>query len=361
MKIIYTGVQYSFYKKEYGLSFEHNNFYLSLKNLPGVEVIYFPFDRILEVGKKKFNQELREAIEKEEPELLFVFMLSDEVSPELLDEVKKKGKTKTLAWFADDHWRFFNYSRYWAPHFDWAVTTAYPKAAGWYRRIGYRNVIYSQWAANAALYKPSVIDSHQSSVISYQSDVSLVGSWNQSRDKIIKALQRAGIPVAVYGAGWKTGRLSEGEMIRLFSESKVNLGINAPSVDYSLKSLGKIFFRRSVNRIVQDFSHFPQNLHSWLSGKKTSQIKARIFEIPACGGFLMTGYADDLEKYYALGKEIIVYENIPDLVEKVRYYLGHDEERERIARAGYERTIREHTYEKRFREIFKTIGLHYAP
>lgn len=348
MKIIYTGIQYSFYKKESGLSFEHNNFYLSLKNFPGVEVIYFPFDRILEVGKKKFNEELREAIEKEKPELLFVFMLTDEVSRELFDEVRRKGITKTLAWFSDDHWRFFNYSRYWAPHFDWVVTV-YPKAVGWYRGIGYQNVISSQWGANTELYKPVGMER--------KVNVSLVGSWNQSRGAIIDEFKRAGIPATVYGAGWKTGRLSERDMIRLFSESKVNLGINTPSVDYSLKSLGKIFFRRSVNRIVPDIWHFPQNLHSWLSGKKTPQIKARIFEIPACGGFLMTGYADGLETYYELGKEVVVYENTTDLIEKTKYYLNHDEERERISRAGYERTIKDHGYEKRFHEIFRIIGI----
>ncbi len=350
MKIIYTGVQYSFYKKEYGLSFEHNNFYLSLKNLPGVEVLYFPFDRILEVGKKRFNQELKEAVDREQPELLFVFMLSDEVNPELLDAVRKKGTTKTFAWFADDHWRFFNYSRYWAEHFDWAVTV-YPKAVEWYRQIGYDNAIYSQWAANTALYKPASGER--------STDVSFVGSLNQSREKIVAAFRRAGMPLVVYGAGWNAGRLSEGDMIRLFSESKINLGINAPSVDYSFKSLGKIFFRRSADRIVPNFRHVPQSFRSWLHGKKTPQIKARIFEIPACGGFLMTGYADDLERYYDIGKEIVVYKSVDDLIDTARYYLNHDQERERIARAGYERTLRDHTYGKRFREIFKKIGLPY--
>jgi len=42
---------------------------------------------------------------------------------------------------------------------------------------------------------------------------------------------------------------------------------------------------------------------------------------------------------------------------KIRYYLEHDEEREKIAMAGYQRTLGEHTYEKRFEQIFKTIGL----
>ena len=46
-----------------------------------------------------------------------------------------------------------------------------------------------------------------------------------------------------------------------------------------------------------------------------------------------------------------------DLVEKVRYYLKHEDERAAIAQAGYERTLREHTYVHRFRDIFGQMGL----
>ncbi len=357
MKIIYTGIQYSFYKKAAGLSFEHNNFYLSLKDLPGIEVKYFPFDRILEVGKKKFNEELLEAVKTWQPDLLFVFMLTDEVSKDTLSSVRSETRTKTFAWFSDDTWRFWSYSRHWTPFFDWVVTV-YDEPYEWYQKLGFKNVIKSCWAANTELYKP-VADS---SVISHQSSapyVSLVGSWNGGRQRVVDALGKAGVNVSVFGAGWGGGRISEEGMIRLFGESKINLGLNQPNMDYSVKSLGKLFFRRSVNKIVPDFWHFPRNFRSFLAGRKISQIKARVFEIPACGGFLLTGYAKGLERYYEPGKEIAVYRDEKEIPEMVKYYLEHEDERKNIARAGYERTVKEHTYEKRFREIFKKIGLNY--
>jgi spore maturation protein CgeB len=52
---------------------------------------------------------------------------------------------------------------------------------------------------------------------------------------------------------------------------------------------------------------------------------------------------------------MVFYRGAEELIQKVRYYLGHDDERRRIAKAGYERTIKDHTYEKRFREIFSII------
>ncbi|MBI4085295.1 MAG: glycosyltransferase [Candidatus Liptonbacteria bacterium] len=349
MRIIYTGIQYSFYKKEAGLSFEHNNFYLSLKDFPGVEIKYFPFDRILEVGKKKFNEELFEAAKSWQPDLLFVFMLTDEVSKETLSKIRRETQTKTLAWFSDDTWRFWSYSKHWAPFFDWVVTV-YDEPFEWYQKLGFKNVIKSCWAANTKLYKPSADELPTT-------DVSLVGSWNKGRKRVIDALRKAGVKVSVYGAGWGEGRISEEGMIKLFGSSKINLGLNQPNMDYSAKSLGKLFFRRSVHRIVPDFWHFPRNLHSFLVGRKISQIKARVFEIPACGGFLLTGHAKGLERYYETGKEIAVYKNEEEIPEIVKYYLVHEEERKKIARAGYERTIRDHVYEKRFDEIFSKIGL----
>jgi len=43
------------------------------------------------------------------------------------------------------------------------------------------------------------------------------------------------------------------------------------------------------------------------------------------------------------------------MVQKVRYYLDHDEEREHIARAGRERALRDHTWKQRFQAMFAKL------
>ncbi len=45
------------------------------------------------------------------------------------------------------------------------------------------------------------------------------------------------------------------------------------------------------------------------------------------------------------------------MIEKIGYYLHHETERSEIALAGYHRTIRDHTYEKRFNTLFQQMGL----
>lgn len=345
MKIIYLGIQRSNYNFSAELSFEHYNFYESLKRLEGVEVIYFPYERFVEIGREKGNQELLNLVKKEKPDLFFAFMFTDELLPEVLEELKKY--TVTLAWFADDHWRFDNYSRYYAPYFSWVVTT-YSKAVEQYRGIGVKNVIHSQWAANINLYKPNY---RGSSLI----NVSFVGGWSRPRQKIIFALKKAVIDVKVYGGGWSAGKINEEEMIKIFSNSKINLALNPAPGYFNKNSLGRLFFKRSRDKIVPDFN-FYGNFRTWLN-RGIRQIKARHFEIPACGGFLITETADNLGDYYDMGKEIAVYKNVDDLIAKIKYFLKNDAERQKIASAGYQRTIRDHTYKKRFTEIFKTIGL----
>ena len=69
----------------------------------------------------------------------------------------------------------------------------------------------------------------------------------------------------------------------------------------------------------------------------------------------MTSVANNLSDYYTPGEQIVTFDNANDLVDKVRYYLSHEQERKRIADAGRLRTLAEHTYEQRFNEIFNLM------
>lgn len=346
MKILYVGAENDRYDPSQGKSFEYVNFYSTLKNFPNTQIIYRPFDDIAKMGKREFNANLLKTVIKERPDIMFVFMVSDELDTQTLLEIKKC--IVSVAWFADDSWRFHNYSRFWARYFTWVVTT-YSWAPQLYRKYGQPNVIRSQWGIDQAAYRPVPWTGG-----GLPPEVSFVGSWSRPRQGIILALKRAGIPVRVYGGGWDGGRIREAQMLEIFSNSKINLGLNPAPGLWNFNSLGRLFMRRSVDKFVPDF-HFCRNVKSWLS-RGIPQIKARHFEIPACNGFLITSAADDLEKFYQIGEEITVYKDIRELIEKIKYYLAHKNERKRIARAGYERTLREHTYTKRFSEIFRKIG-----
>jgi len=81
-------------------------------------------------------------------------------------------------------------------------------------------------------------------------------------------------------------------------------------------------------------------------------VNQRVFDVPACGSFLLTDYREDLGMLFALDKEMICYHGLEDLEKKVRYFLENSEEREAISLAGQRRVKAEHGYEQRLVFIF---------
>jgi spore maturation protein CgeB len=85
-------------------------------------------------------------------------------------------------------------------------------------------------------------------------------------------------------------------------------------------------------------------------------IKGRNFEIPGCGGFTLTGLADNLDDYYRLGSEVVCFGNVDDMSAVIKEYLEDDDRRRTVAEAGQRRTLAEHTYVHRFAKIFEEMG-----
>jgi len=338
---------------ERGGGFEHYNFYHTLKtmNRGGNEVIYFAVDELIrKESKEEINKKLLSIAYAEKPDFLWFSPGGDIISKETVKELTEKSGATTMIWMSDDHWAFEKSSKYWAPLFHWVSTTD-SKAPEKYKRIGCNNVIKTQWAYNPSACKkidlPKIYD------------VTFIGQPHSHRRVLIDKLIKNGINVQCWGFGWKNGRISQEDMINKICQSKICLNFSKSS-GILWKELANLFLRRrmydrkiminSPRRIVDNFKAFPSTM-------RTNQIKGRNFEVPACGSFFLTEYADNLDSYYKIGEEIVCFSGIKDLEEKIKYYLNHEEERERIARAGYERTLKEHTYEKRFNQMFKVMGL----
>jgi spore maturation protein CgeB len=92
--------------------------------------------------------------------------------------------------------------------------------------------------------------------------------------------------------------------------------------------------------------------------KETDGMNCRLFEATGCGAFVLTENRPTIPDFFAPGKEVAVFNSREELVERVRHYLSHPEERETIARQGYERAQRDHTYEVRLRKLLEIVGQH---
>ena len=86
-----------------------------------------------------------------------------------------------------------------------------------------------------------------------------------------------------------------------------------------------------------------------------SGIPLRVWDVLGAGGFLMTNYQPELELYFELGKDLVIFENKRELVQKAAYYLEHEQERQKIAENGYKKVKRFHSYEQRIKEMMELL------
>lgn len=84
-------------------------------------------------------------------------------------------------------------------------------------------------------------------------------------------------------------------------------------------------------------------------------IPLRVFDILSSGGFLLTDYREELCKQFETGKDLVVFENTADLLQKADYYLTHEEERQQIARNGQKKVQHFHQYNQRLTKILAAI------
>lgn len=66
----------------------------------------------------------------------------------------------------------------------------------------------------------------------------------------------------------------------------------------------------------------------------------RVFEIPACGTFMLSQRTNTMQSLYEEDKEAVYFGSPAELVDKARYYLANDAARRRIAEAGRLRCIK---------------------
>jgi len=99
-------------------------------------------------------------------------------------------------------------------------------------------------------------------------------------------------------------------------------------------------------------SCLPFNLH--FSPNNMQGLNFRTFDVPATGGLILTNDVPDLHKCYEVGKEAVTYKTPEELNELIHDFLQNPEKYAPIIKAGYERTMKEHTFEKRMEQM-KTL------
>lgn len=85
-------------------------------------------------------------------------------------------------------------------------------------------------------------------------------------------------------------------------------------------------------------------------------LTMRPFDVASAGSLLISqDDRSELFDFFEDGKEVVSFHDEHDIRSKVEYYLSHDEERRRIAKAGFERTKRDNTYLDRIKYVIDIV------
>ncbi|WP_207262543.1 glycosyltransferase [Desulfovibrio sp. Huiquan2017] len=84
-------------------------------------------------------------------------------------------------------------------------------------------------------------------------------------------------------------------------------------------------------------------------------VNQRVFDVPACGGFLLTDHREQMEQLFDLDREAAVYRNVEEIPGLVERFSADPTAREKIVQAAARRILAEHTYEHRLQRLLEIL------
>jgi glycosyltransferase involved in cell wall biosynthesis len=207
---------------------------------------------------------------------------------------------------------FPQHGKYYADLFDIFYTNSKYSLENSYTKLSANNVKILGFATSTKLHKPMP-------EIEKEYDVVIVGHYRRDRAPIVKKLQEK-FNLGLFGKGWG-------------SENKSVHGIDHVKAINS----GKIYLS------------FAQ------TAARYTNVKVGIFEAMACKSFILTKFFNEMELYFKYGIEIIGYNNKDQINDIVDFYLKRDELRNTIADNGYQRFLKEHTWNRRWTMVLGDI------
>lgn len=271
------------------------------------------------LNKKKFNRKIIEICEKFEPDILLTTK-GTTISKQTTDWTRKK-RIKSVNWWIENpyhdlykKWVLENYTNFdFFLSFDKSALNTLPPT-------NITKVVYLPFGIDTDLYLKTIPNSEE--VNKYSCDVCFVGALYPEREELLIAVKNLGVDLKIFG--WRDwirsslkdcycGPLNTIEMAKLFKCAKISINSNLKP------TMGSLNFRT--------------------------------FEILAAGGFELCDNQSDLPDNFSVGSEIEVYSSTEELCDKIKFYLNNPEKRSEIAKNGQARVLKDHTMDKRIRQI----------
>jgi len=258
------------------------------------------------------NTKIRDILHKGQDINLVWIEKGNTIYPSTLRLIKRIIPHVPLASFSeDDMYAWHNRSFYYTwglKHYDIIFTTKTYNLTE-LKKLGGRRTELVLDSFDEALHRPVSLSEKEKK--EYETDVGFIGTFENDRAEQMLFLAENGIKVEIYGNEWDAWLFKHPNLIvhntPIYNEEYVKK-INATKIN--------LCFLRKMNR---------------------DAVTSRSVEIPACGSFMLAERTERHKDFFKEGEEAEFFGSREELLEKIRYYLTHTDERQKIAERGRKR------------------------
>ncbi len=309
----------------------------ALKSL-GFDVHIFDWNSIYKFNKvvdliprkkveEKINSELIKKAKAVKPDFAFV-LKGEPIFKETLKQIKEETNALLLNWFGDDPWEFPIFSGPVSPYYDFFFTYD-PYSVRLYRKAGHKNAYHLPYGYDEDISSNIVLSKNETK--KYSSDVSFIGSYYPTRDRLLKQIKNK-FDVKIWGRGWK------GTACENVYQGSALYGLNM------LKAM------KATKILLNIHKGYGEGVEASGEG-----LNLRVMEGASVGAFQLSNFQADIPKRFTPGEEIELFRNWDEAVSKIEYYLSNRIEREEIGKNARARLLKEHTLKQRMKEMFEII------
>lgn len=333
--------------------------------------------------------------EKYGVDLFFCLLFPFQITPGLFKELKALNIPS--AYFFCDNISNKKVAEEYAPHvtLNWVTE---PQAMELFKRSKSR-AIYLPMAANPEVNYPIAV--------SETVGASFVGLKNPHRRDMLGRAAKSGLDLRIYGLGWfpaaKTAknhtekedaentdrRPGLKDRLSSYFTMKKNGFLDLLKYGFLLKKRSREYLKlgEEYEEVLKDFvekghcletARYPIDMKHLLEINKiygTSSVSIgfndqftphtgvffhtnhRNFEATMAGACYLGQATPDLGQLFRDGKEIMIFHDAEELIDKANFLLKNDTFRKHLRAAGRERTLAEHTWENRFERLFDALGM----
>ncbi len=270
------------------------------------------------------SQAILAQVETFEPDLVLALAQAP-MSRRLLQRLSREG-VATAMWFVEDY-KVFTYWRAFAPLYDvFAVIQKEPFLSE-LTRAGQPHALYLPMAALPEFHAPLSLSPAEQR--KYGADISFLGAGYPNRRVAFRLLAHRNFKI--WGTEWEDepllarnlqnggARIAPEECVKIYNATRINLNLHSSVQCRDLVPGG-------------DF------------------VNPRTFELASIGAFQLVDRRTLMPELFA-EDALATFSDVPDLLEKIDYFMDRPEERAAYAARARTRAVEEHTYQHRMRTL----------